>query len=435
MTARLLEQKCGTTRSIRVFEATSRIGGKLHTRRFSRADVTYESGVAECYGYVSGEDPLRALIDDLRLDTIDTIGSTVMMDGHVIRGDEDLARVGGPATRAAVESFRAISTRAVSIDEWRGSPAGASPPDPSAAALTAADLLELVDDDVARRYLALLAHSDLATEPHQTSALYALRKMVMGLPGYGRVFTLRGGMEQLPRALAQQLTRTTIDLNTRLVRLARHPDGGYSLTLRRDGQLAVEQMDAVILALPHGALYAIDCAGDDLRPRFAAHIAAYDRPGHYLRVSLLFDRPFWRHELTGAWFMLDALGGCCVYDESLRHEHESCGVFGWLMAGAAALMLCNADEATLADLAAGSLPGTLADTARRTLLESRVHRWAGAVSARPGPSTHLHADELTRLDHSGGGGLYVVGDYLFDATLNGVLRAATNVADAVASVT
>ena len=120
MTARLLEQKCDAECSTTVFEASHRIGGKLHTRKFSKADAAYESGVAECYGYVSGDDPLRSLVADLGLETMPTSGSTVVMLGHIIRDDDDLARVGGPATRAAVESFRAISAQALSIDEWRG---------------------------------------------------------------------------------------------------------------------------------------------------------------------------------------------------------------------------------------------------------------------------------------------------------------------------
>jgi predicted NAD/FAD-dependent oxidoreductase len=407
MTARLLEQKCRTDCSATVLEASHRIGGKLHTRKFSTADAAYESGVAECYGYVGEDDPLRSLVADLGLETIPTAGSTVVMQGHIIRDDEDLARVCGPATA-----------------ELAGDPA---------AALTGTDLLELVDDDFARRYLALLSHSDLAAEPHQTSARYALGKMVMGLPGYGSVYALRGGMEELPRRLAHHLTRTEIELNARVVRLERHANGGYSLTVRRGGELSVEQADVVVLAVPHGALYAIECAGDELRRHFAAHIAAYDRPGHYLRVSLLFDRVFWRTELTGAWFMLEAFGGCCVYDESARHQHESGGVLGWLIAGADALMLCNADDATLAELAISSLPAGLAEAARRSLREYRVHRWAGAVSARPGRPALAGSAGLALLDRSRHGGLCVVGDYLFDATLNGVLRSATNVAELIAA--
>ena len=236
MTARLLEQKCGAACSTTMIQASHRIGGKLHTRRFSKADAAYESGVAECYGYANGDDPLRSLVADLGLATVDTAGSTVVMDGQIIRDDEDLARAGGPSTRAAVQSFRDISAQALSVGEWRGRSPEDNPPHPSEA-LSGADLLELVDDDLARRYLALLAHSDLATQRHQTSALYALRKMVMELPGYGSVYALEGGMEELPRRIAQQLTRTRIELNARLVRIARQAEGGYPLTVSRGREL------------------------------------------------------------------------------------------------------------------------------------------------------------------------------------------------------
>ena len=218
MTARLLEQKCGTACSATVLEASPRIGGKLHTRKFSRADAAYESGVAECYGYVGGDDPLRSLVADLCLETIPTAGSTVVMQGHIIRDDEDLARAGGAATRAAVESFRAISAQAFSIDESARPPGCRARGNP-AAAMTGTDLLELVDDDFARRYLALLAHSDLAAEPHQTSARYALRKMRHGAAWLSLGLRAPVGMEELPRRLAQDLTRTEIELTRRVVRL------------------------------------------------------------------------------------------------------------------------------------------------------------------------------------------------------------------------
>ena len=185
--------------------------------------------------------------------------------------------------------------------------------------------------------------------------------------------------------------------------------------------------------MPHGALYAIDCSGDELRRNFTSHIAAYDRPGHYLRVSLLFDRPFWRDTLSGSWFMVDAFGGCCVYDETHRHQQTSGGVLGWLIAGAQALMLCNADDETLTELALNSLPDALVEIARRSFLESRVHRWAGAVSARPGRGADAGEDGLQLIDRSGTGRLFAVGDYLYDATLNGVLRSATHVATVLAA--
>ena len=121
------------------------------------------------------------------------------------------------------------------------------------------------------------------------------------------------------------------------------------------------------------------CAG-----RWRRHVAYYDRPGHYLRISILFDRPFWRHLIAGSWVMLDAFGGCCVYDEGPPRTLATYGVLGWLLAGADALSSCNVDDRTLIARALESLPDELYDEARRRIIEGKVHRWAGAVSGQPG---------------------------------------------------
>ncbi len=42
--------------------------------------------------------------------------------------------------------------------------------------------------------------------------------------------------------------------------------------------------------------------------------------------------------------MLDAFGGCCVYDESSRGEDGPYGVLGWLLGGEAALTFSNFED-------------------------------------------------------------------------------------------
>lgn len=197
------------------------------------------------------------------------------------------------------------------------------------AARTCEDLLNEVVDPVARKYLKVSAHSDLATEPHLTSGLYGLRKLVMSIPGYGALYSIAGGMEELPRRLAERLAHTTISLNAQVSRVTAGSQGGFTLCVRRGRRLTEEHADAVVLSLPHNALHSVEWSGEPLRRAMASHIAAYDRPGHYLRISLLFDRPFWRSRVTGSWFMLDAFGGCCVYDEGARFESGDYGVLGW----------------------------------------------------------------------------------------------------------
>ena len=94
------------------------------------------------------------------------------------------------------------------------------------------------------------------------------------------------------------------------------PADRYIVTTRRERRVAQQEFDAIVIALPYNQLRDIEWAGERLRRAMATHVAHYDRPGHYLRISILFDRPFWRHLMTGSWTMLDAFGGCCVYDET-----------------------------------------------------------------------------------------------------------------------
>ena len=49
-----------------------------------------------------------------------------------------------------------------------------------------------------------------------------------------------------------------------------------------------------MLALPQYWLGQIEWPDPVLRKRFQDHVANCDFPAHYLRISCLFKRPFWR---------------------------------------------------------------------------------------------------------------------------------------------
>jgi len=180
----------------------------------------------------------------------------------------------------------------------------------------------------------------------------------------------------------------------------------------------------VFIALPHNALGMVEWGGEPLRKAMTRFIAYYDHPGHYLRVSALFQRPFWRTLLRGSWFMLDAFGGCCVYDEGMRYGAGDYGVLSWLLAGNSAASMSNFRDGTLVDLVLDSLPRGLAREGRQTLLEAKVHRWIASVSAQPGgvPIRDYRSAHLPEAEQHPG--IFMVGDYLFDSTLNGVLDSA-----------
>lgn len=298
--------------------------------------------------------------------------------------------------------------------------------------MTTDDILNELPDPVARKYFKVCAHSDMATEPHLAGGLVGLRNVLRSVPGYDAQYSIEGGMEMLARRLAARLAATRVELGARVVQLSRNGDGAYEVRARRGGGCIDGRFDAVVLALPYGHLLSIDMAGERLRRAMTAHVAHYDSPAHDLRLAMLFRQPFWRRVIPGPWIMLDAFGGCCVYNESARHDTGTYGVLSWLLAGNDALALCNADEGTLVELAIESLPRELRHAAFERFIEAKVHRWAGVLSGRPGGLTLRSPRAAHRPEPVEHPAVVVAGDYLFDSTLNGVLRSAGIAADLLA---
>jgi monoamine oxidase len=425
MTAYLLEKTYGSECRTTLFESAARCGGKIQTRTFDSAPACYEAGVAECYDYSHlGHDPLRQLVDELGLETVPVAGYTVIMDGHALSGENAVRRHHGERTVAAIQEFRRVAAAMMPLSEWHPGRWQFDHSHPWSRR-TFESILEEIEDPQARRYITVAAQADLATEPHPTNGVYGLQNVVMDVPGYVRQYSIASGMEVLPRRLLQKLTRTFVELNCRVERVSRTSTGRLSLAVRSGSQpVTRHEFDAVYLALPHNCLGAIRFEPEPLRRVMAYHYAFYDHPGHYLRVSVLFRQPFWRQFIEGAWFTLDAFGGCCVYDESLRYPCGDYGVLGWLLAGSEALLRGNLGDAELSKLVVNSLPEPLASQARRHFIEAKVHRWAAAVSGQPGgvpvrDPLVAHQPDPERCPR-----LFVVGDYLFDSTLNGVLDSA-----------
>lgn len=434
MTAYLLEQAGGYRATL--FEASNRLGGKVRTRRFDRAPVMYEAGAAECYDYSAiGDDPLLNLVKALGLSTTPTGSNAIVLAGALMADDGEIGLRCGRRALRAIEDFRRRASTILSPSKWYQ---GLDPRDNEHpwARRPFEEMLSGVDHPVARTYLTVAVHSDLATEPCLTNGLNGVRKLLGSVDGYGAQYSIDGGMEMLTRRLADRLARTAVVLDAPVVRVAgpgspRQSHGRrvrhrrYVVSIRQGRHELERDFDAVIVALPHTWLHAIDWAGPPLRRAMAAHVAHYDRPGHYLRVSVLFDQPFWRRRLSGSWFMLDAFGGCCVYDEGTRHDAGAYGVLGWLVAGADALALCNSDDETLIERMLESLPDDLSGEARERFLEAKVHRWAGAVSGQPGGFPIRDMRSAHQPEPMQNANVFLVGDYLFDGTLNGVLRSAT----------
>ncbi|HEY1190270.1 MAG TPA: FAD-dependent oxidoreductase [Gemmata sp.] len=429
MTAHLLQKHLHLPYEATIFEAGPRLGGKVLTRQFATAPVSYEAGAAELYDYSQlGPDPLRELVAELGLMTSPMWGDAVVLGGHVLNTYDDIRNVFGANAVRELKKFDDRAWDAISPAEYYESDWKADNADVLSNRSFRA-LLGTIKDENAREYVRVAVHSDLATEPHLTSAMYGLQNYLMNEPEYMRLYTIDGGIERLTQELANRVPART-RLGHQVVRVARAP-GGYAVAVRHNGVVAREEFDYVVAALPNNWLPAVQWGGAELARAMERHHAHYDYPAHYLRVSGLFDAPFWRGAVSGSYFMIDAFGGTCVYDESARTPSGTYGVLGWLLAGEAAATLSNLPDEELCNAVLDAVPAVLGD-ARAHFLEGRVHRWIGCVNGLPAGRPARAPEARHCPEPVGHPGLFVVGDYLFDSTLNGVLDSAELVVEEIA---
>jgi len=428
LTAHLLARATPRPLRVTIFEASGRLGGKILTPSFTAAPVRYEAGAAEFYDYTPvGEDPLRELVEALGLPTTPLSGSSVIVGRDTLSNLDDIAARLGLAARRDLEAFDLDARSRMTRGEFY-----AADEAPAATGRSFAAVLDRLAAPAARRYVETLIHSDLATEPDRTSVSYGLQNYLMNDPAYLRLYCIAGGNDQLVSALEARID-ADVHRSRRVTDVARMPDGRLRVTsVAGDGRHS-DAFDAVVLALPLRQLAAVSFGAGRLADAMRVHCHEHDHPAHYLRVTALFDRPFWRGRLDGSFAMHDAFGGVCLYDESAREPEPRHGVLGWLLGGDAAERMAALDDDDLAATVIGSLPPSLAaDPA--TLLEARVHRWTGAVSGLPGGWRPRSLDRRHQPEPVYHPNLFVVGDYLFDSTLNGVLDSATHVAHWLATL-
>jgi len=427
LTAYLLRKNSHFPCEITIFEASDRLGGKIITNEFEAAPIRYEAGAAELYDYSAlGHDPLRELIDELGLAVRPMKGRAIILDDHILRTPDDLLREFGENTFGAYQEFARTARAAISPTEYYESDWKADDDDPLSRQSFYESLAQ-VGDETARRYIEVMIHSDLATESHLTNARYGLQNFLMNEPEYMNLYTIVGGIESLPGALSEQISACIL-LNHRVVRVEKTPGATYAVSFRHGGETRSKEFDFVVTALPNDWIPSITWGGRLLADAMYRHHIHYEYPAHYLRVSVLFEKPFWRDLIDESWFVLDSFGGCCVYDESSRSAAGPYGVLGWLLAGDAAMSMSNLDNRALIGAVLDSLPPVLRH-GRDYFIEGQVHRWVGAVNGLPGGVPVIEPELRHQPEPEQHPKIFVVGDYLFDSTLNGVLDSAELVVD------
>lgn len=410
-----------------LFEASARLGGKILTRQFSNAPLQYEAGAAELYDYSRvGEDPLRQLIAELQLPTRPMGGSTVILENRLLANTDDIRDALGPKACHVLQQFDRVAKDWMSSKEYYNSDWKEANGDRMLQD-SFQSVLSQIPNDLARRYLQTMVHSDLATEPHLTNGSYGLQNYLMNDPAYMKLYSIDGGIERLPRELASRI-EANVRLNQRVTLVEKTEENRVRVHSVREDTSIHEDFDFVVVALPNNLLPNLEWGGDVLTKAMTDHHAYYDYPAHYLRVTLLFKERFWRDRITESWFMLDAFDGCCLYDESSRNESDSYGALGWLLGGEAALRLSSRSDEELIPMMLQSIPPFWNAEAAQ-LLEGHVHRWVGAVNGLPAGVPAVDMDRRHQPEPGEHPNLFVIGDYLFDSTLNGVLDSAIYVSD------
>jgi SAM-dependent methyltransferase len=369
------------------------------------------------------------IINDLGLTVKYLQGGPCVLDGKIVLTPDDLTETFGCQTCEQTLAFRQKCAQLLDPQSFYLSVGRADNSHPWMRISGQSLLNEEIHDDAARQYIRAMAHSDVAAAPYQTNGLNFLKNVLMDIDGYMEIFSVVGGNEQIVMRLVDELD-AEIKLNSGVTAVQPLPDGTFCLEVQIGGAKETVVTDFVVVALPLTALSTIRWRSETLQRAIDKHRQHFDRPGHYLRATLLFKRPFWRVSLPTDWWMLDAFDGCCVYDEGARHDYRGYGALAFLISGNAALALANVSDERIEQMCLEVLPPTLAES-RDLILDRRIHRWMASVNAIPGGVPVRSRADNHRPDANRLPGLVMVGDYIFDATLNGVLDSADAATDII----
>ena len=329
LNAALTLQDAGLSCSI--YEASQRIGGRMHSDAITWADGM----VSECCGeFIDGDhETLHQLIKRFGLRTVDLgrargeRAQSVMYFCDRYYGAEELARdfqalapllrqqareVGFPTTYARYTQT-GYRLDHLSVYEWieQYAEGGHSGP-----------LGRLLEN-------ACSGYFGLETREQSSLNLLSLfgsrdsSATSRPLQGSSKI---AGGNEQLPLAMARSLPEGCIHLRHQLVALARNRDASLTLTFATAGGSSEVQCERAILTLPFSALRRVDYrrAGFDALKQAAIEQLGY---GTISKLFLQFDQPYWYQD--GPWprvnngFIITDLDIQTLWDASLGQAGSS----------------------------------------------------------------------------------------------------------------
>lgn len=305
LNAALTLQDAGLSCSI--YEASNRIGGRMHSDATSWADGMVSEWCGEFID--ADHDTLHQLIKRFGLSTVDLGGGRTAPSQSILYFHN-----GYYHAEKLAEDFEVLAPLLHQQCQEAGFPTTHAHFTPEGMRLDNMSVYEWIEQYVQGGHETAVGHllangctGFYGLDTHEQSALNLV--YLFGLPDTGRGSSITsgplqvsrkivGGNEQLPLALAHSLQQGSIYVNHQLVALERTSDAALTLTFATaDGTIQV-QCDHVILALPFSTLRHIDYerAGFDLLKQTAIQELGY---GTISKLFLQFDRPYWYDD--GPW--------------------------------------------------------------------------------------------------------------------------------------
>ena len=304
LNAALTLQDAGISSTI--FEASNRIGGRMHSDTTSWLNGQTSEHCAELID--SGHKTILGLASRFKLATADLLGAepihstdTDFFFGHYYtdaQAQADFnpvwANVKKDVNAASYPTLYNSFTDAgrdldrMSIYDWIESrvPGGHSSP--------MGRLLDVAYN---------IEYGDVTTVQSSLNLIYLLG--FNSNPGNFQIFGqsderyhIVGGNERLPKAIAAALAPGTVQLNTALTAIARRADGTFDLTLTSGGVATTRNFDRVILTIPFSVLRTLNysAAGFDTLKKTAITQLGY---GKNAKLHLQFNTRYWNS--SGPW--------------------------------------------------------------------------------------------------------------------------------------
>ena len=301
-------------RRVRLFEASSRLGGAVHSERSDGWLI--EAGPNTI---LENHRDILTLVTELGLDSDRVVASPTAKNRYIVRDGQPHAVPTSPLGLWRTPLFSGQTKRKLVTELWAKPQERAN--DIGLAEFVASHFGQEVVDYALNPFISGV----YAGDPTKLSARHTFPQLLESEQSHGslirgqlaqakarrergepksRIVSFRDGLQTLTDALARRLPDGAIELNATVENLRTALGAPWRITWTRDGVAHTEEFGAVVVALPASALAKLSFGLDARRP-----LAALDEVVHPPVTSLFlgFRREQVRHPLDGFGALIPAV--------------------------------------------------------------------------------------------------------------------------------